>query len=366
MNAEQSRFAKLTALATAQGSDNRRALLREVTDLFFENEEERSDREQVLFDEVLTALACDEEEKTLADLAERMADAYRPPRKLILDLAHRPMEIAGPVLRRAQSLTDEDLLSVVERRSQDHVRAIAQRPSVSEIVSDAIVRKGDDDTLDVLLRNEGARFARPTLEAVVERARANETLQEATVGRADMPVDLLNDLYFNVEQRLRARILERNAEIAPEDLDAALGRARARVERNFAALTEEAARAQQAVRKLKAAGELKPQVLIGFYREKLMHEFIFGLGELTDLDPETVRRLVQRKDIDGLAMACRAAAIERVLYVTLAVLISEGEGMKRAEEFGRLYAAVPIEAAQRAMRFFKVRRGAGELPAPVR
>ena len=32
--------------------------------------------------------------------------------------------------------------------------------------------------------------------------------------------------------------------------------------------------------------------------------------------------------------------------------------MDKAEEFGRMYNAVPIEAAQRALRFFKVRRGA--------
>jgi hypothetical protein len=60
-------------------------------------------------------------------------------------------------------------------------------------------------------------------------------------------------------------------------------------------------------------------------------------------------------------MICRAAGIERPLFVTLAVLSCGGdEAMSRAEEFGRMYNNVPIEAAQRAMRFFKVRKGAAQ------
>ncbi|HRO04344.1 MAG TPA: hypothetical protein PLS69_12135, partial [Terricaulis sp.] len=64
-------------------------------------------------------------------------------------------------------------------------------------------------------------------------------------------------------------------------------------------------------------------------------------------------------DMDGLAMVCRAANIERPLFVTLAVLACGGDdAMTRAEEFGKMYNQVPLEAAQRAMRFFKVRKSA--------
>ena len=45
--------------------------------------------------------------------------------------------------------------------------------------------------------------------------------------------------------------------------------------------------------------------------------------------------------------------------MTLAVLACGGENaMSKAEEFGKLYNNVPIEAAQRAMRFLKVRKNA--------
>jgi hypothetical protein len=82
---------------------------------------------------------------------------------------------------------------------------------------------------------------------------------------------------------------------------------------------------------------------------------------MTNLDPETVADLLERRDIDGLAMICRAANIERPLFVTLAVLACGGDdAMAQAEQFGRLYNSVPVEAAQRAMRFFRVRKSASE------
>jgi hypothetical protein len=70
--------------------------------------------------------------------------------------------------------------------------------------------------------------------------------------------------------------------------------------------------------------------------------------------------LLGRKDIDALAMICRAGGVERPLFVTLAVLIGGGDdAMARAQEFGGMYNSVPVEAAQRAVRFFKLRKTAG-------
>jgi hypothetical protein len=58
-------------------------------------------------------------------------------------------------------------------------------------------------------------------------------------------------------------------------------------------------------------------------------------------------------------MICRAANIERALFVTIATMTCGGDGaMAKAEEYGRMYNAVPVEAAQRAIRFFRVRKAA--------
>jgi uncharacterized protein (DUF2336 family) len=120
---------------------------------------------------------------------------------------------------------------------------------------------------------------------------------------------------------------------------------------------EEMRRAQDFILRKKEAGELNGKLLVSLYRERKFAQFQCGLAELTELDVETVQALIERKDIDALAMICRAANIERALFVTLSILISGGDdAVKRGEEFGQIYQTVPIEAAQRAMRFYKVRK----------
>lgn len=354
-----SRFAKLVDLARAQDSDRRRYLLREVTDLFFETSGARNERESALFDDVLQLVAAEMQDSVLAELSNVFADAKDAPVGLMRDLANHSFEVAGPILRRSRALDEQTLLQVVNYQSQQHINAVAQREHVSETLSDAIVRFGDDNALDTLIRNDGAKLSRTSMEAAVDRARRNSYLHEAVVKRNDLPLDLLNEMYFVVENTLRDQILKRNASVDPATLDAALGKARERMRQNVGQMSSEAKNALAFIQSKRNTGELNARLLVSLYREAKQLHFLYGLAEMTHLEPETVASLIERRDIDGLAMICRAANIERPLFVTLAVLACGGdEAMQRAEEFGRMYNSVPVEAAQRAMRFFKVRKAA--------
>lgn len=353
------RFAKLVDLARTSDSAQRRELLREVTDLFFETSGQRTARENALFDDVLQLVAAEMQESVLAELSEVFADATDAPVGLMRDLASHSFEVARPVLQRSRALDDQTLVQIVNYQSQNHIKAVAERPDVSEAVSDAIVRFGDDHALDALIRNDGAKLSRGSMETAVDRARRNALLHDAVVTRRDLPLDLLNEMYFVVETRLRDQILQRNASVDPKTLDAALSKARDRMRQSVGDLSAEAKNAMSFIQSKKNAGELNARLLVSLYREAKQMHFLYGLAEVTGIDHDTVAELLKRQDVDGLAMICRAANIERPLFVTLAVLACGGdEAMERAEEFGRMYNAVPIEAAQRAVRFFKVRKGA--------
>jgi uncharacterized protein (DUF2336 family) len=299
------------------------------------------------------------QEGVLAELAERFADAEDAPVGLMRDLANHAFEVAAPVIQRSKALDEQTLLQIVNYKSQQHIKAVAQREEVSEALSDAIVKFGDDHALDALMRNEGAEVSRTSMEAAVDRARRNTVLHESVVMRRDLPLDLLNEMYFTVETRLRDQIMQRNASVDPAALDAALAKARERLKRTVGDMTAEAKNAVAFIQSKKTAGELNARLLVSLYREAKQLHFLYGLAEITNVDHETVADMLERQDVDALAMLCRAANVERPLFVTLAVLTCGGEdAMNRAEEFGRTYNSVPVEAAQRAVRFFKVRKAA--------
>ncbi len=355
----QSRLPELIAMAEEGSSEKRRALLRELTEHFF-GSSARTATEDTLYGAVLTSLAAEMETAVRAELSARFAHAPDAPHALIRRLAHDEAAVAGAVLATSPVLSDEDLLGVVRAHGQDHLRAVSARPSVSEAVSELIVERGDDETLGALLRNDGARLSRKSSEAAVERARVNPALHEVTVSRASLPADLLNEMYFVVEARLRTRILEQNARMDPALLESALAAGRARIATDDGALPADYAECSAYVEELKAAGQLTPQMLARFLRSGGTTSFLIALAQLSDIDFHTARQIVDRRELDALAVVCKSADLDRALFLTYAVVLlnDDGDAMAKAHSYARMYAELTREAALRTLRFWRMRRGA--------
>ena len=355
---------ELINLAKEPSSEKRRELLREVTDLFFLSPQSHNAREEALFDGVMEQLAGEMEAEVRAELAERLADQTRAPPTILRRLAHDDISIAGPILRRSTLLTEDDLVSVVTVKGQQHLRVVSGREDLTTKVSDIIVERGDDDTLGVLIRNDFAPLSRKASETIVDRATQNPALHEAVVERRSLPVDLLNEMYFIVEARLRETILTRNANLDPATLQQALDSGRKRLAARDGALPADFAEAENHIRQLKAQGKINPSTLVSFLRFGEKTRFLVALAEMADLDFHTARRIVDNKQIDALAIACKAAGFDRTLFLTFTVLVLDnGEGMGKAQEYGQLYTDLAEETAKRTLRFWRVRRDSGDVAA---
>ena len=354
-----SRLPDLIALAAEPSSEKRRTLLRELTDHFF-GVVSHTETEQGLYGAVLAQLSADMETAVRVELSARFAPAPHAPVALIRRLAADEAEVADAVLRLSPVLSDADLIGVVGSRGQAHLRAVSERVVVSEAVSDVIVARGDDETLGVLLRNDGARLSRAATEAAVERAKTNPALHEATVQRSSLPADLLNEMYFVVEARLRQTILEQNARMDPVLLESALAAGRVRVASNDGALPADYAESLAYVQELDAAGQMSPQMLARFLRASSKTPFLIALSQLADVDFHTARQIIERKDLDALAVVCRAADLDRALFLTYAVVLlnDDGDAMGKAHAYARMYAELGRDAALRTLRFWRMRRGA--------
>ncbi len=356
-NPEASRLPDLITLAREPSSENRRALLRELTNHFF-GASPQNEATNELYGDVLSDLTKEMELAVRTELAQRFAGSAEAPRSLIRRLANDEAAVAEVVLKTSDVLTDDDLLGVVRSRGQAHLRAVSARPSVSAAVSDAIVERGDDETLGALLRNDGAVLSRSASETAVERALVNPSLHAATVERSALPIDLLNDMYFVVEARLRQRILQQNAAIDPALIESALAAGRARVATHDGALPADYAESLAYVQEMQAANQLSPQMLARFLRSGSKTSFLIALSQLSDIDFHTASQIVERRELDALAVVCKGADLDRSLFLTYAVVIlnSDGDAMAKAHSYARLYAELTREAALRTLRFWKMRR----------
>jgi len=361
----QSKLHHLIALAHEPSSERRRELLRQVTDLFFTMNGSTAPAELALFDGILGQLAGEMEEAVRAELADRMAAAPQPPPALLRGLAADVIAVAEPILTGSEALPVADQVELARTLGQEHLRALSRRPGVTAAVTDAIVQRADDDTLGALLRNDTAQLSRQSHETAVDRAALNSDLHEAVVDRTSLPPDLLNEMYFVAEARLRDRIMARNAQLDPAELEAALRSGRKQVAARDGALPADYAAAEADVKAMRARGGLTPQVLVAMLRQGEMTWFLVALCELADIDFHTARRIVDQKELDALAIVCKAADFDRALFLTFAVLIlgREGDAMSRAREYGDLYTELSKDAAARTIRFWRMRRTTGDVAA---
>jgi uncharacterized protein (DUF2336 family) len=349
-------FALLLDLAKETSSEKRRELLRKITDVFLADPPDRSDRESQLFDEIVDAVASDLETQVRIELARKIADTKVPVARTAKRLAMDEIEVARPVIERSKALTEADILEIVQQKSQDHMMAVTKRPDIGANVSSALVDRGEDRVVAALLENRTARIDRPTYERVADRAQTSPVLHAPFVRNQQVPLDLLNNVYLKVENNLRREIMRKFHGVSPAELEAALEASRNHLSAAYGALPPDYQTAKDHVAALEKKGQLRPPLLVQLLRENKKTAFLVAFSQLVDVEFDLGRRLIDTHDVDALAMLCRGAGFDRGLFVTICLLVAgEGSGISKAEQFGQLYEQVPVAAAQRALRFWKVR-----------
>lgn len=356
MAAAPNNFAMLLDLAKETSSEKRRELLRQITDVFLADPPERSDRESALFDEIVLAVAADLETQVRIELARKVAVSNVPVQRTARRLAMDVIDVARPVIERSKALSEADILDVIKDKSQDHMLAVTKRPDIGTNVSSALVDRGEDRVVASLLENRTARIDRQTYEKVAERAADNPVLHAPFVKNQNVPLDLLNNVYLKVENDLRKEIMRKFHGVSPAELEAALELSRAHLSTAYGALPDDFQVAKDYVAALDKKGQLKPPMLVQLLRENKKTAFLIAFAQLVDIEFDLGRRLIEGKDLDALAMLSRGAGFDRGLFVTICLLVSgDTHGITKAEQFGQLYEQVPVAAAQRALRFWKVR-----------
>lgn len=354
-------FSLLADLPKEASSEGRRELLRRVTEAISQNQKIDGDDTLTALDTLLASVAADYSLAVKAELAQLVSVTHHfglTAEQFALD----DIAVAGPILVRSRVVSDSTLLKVIAKNSEPHMLAVTQRQEISPSVSYALVKSGSDEVVVALLSNTGAQIGQEGFEHVAQRAESSGVLQGPLVRRQDVPIELLNELYTKVESGLRREILRKFDSVPSEEIDKAFQRSRHRVSRRASGLPEDYEAARKRIEEMARVAALPPAALVSLLREgkAARTAFVVALARFADVEFEFVYRAVVARDMDTIALLSRGSNFERALYVTLAIgLKSTDERIgPSAEDLGRIYENVPVVAAQRAIRFWKVRAAA--------
>ena len=364
MGANTSHLQRLVALAKEPSADKRRTLLRDVTELFLAQPGAYSSQETEHFGEIMGRVAFDMEMAVRRHLAQRLAIIPEAPHGLIAQLANDTIDVAEPILSHSLVLRDADLAAIASIKGQDHLKAIAGRANLSEAVSDVVAARGDDMAFEALVRNETSKISRGALETVIARAAANDKLHAPVVSRKNLPPDLLSEMFLLVSSSLRRFILERMSHVDEAAINEALRESQKRAMKDIIERDDEEEAAAYIADRVRERS-LSEHLLVQLLRTRQVPEFVHGFAELGGLDTHTARRILFDSSCEALAVACKASRFDRATFSTF-VLLADPHRTRSVEETYELlslYDKVPVEIAQRTMRFWKVRRMAQQVQA---
>ena len=312
-------FPELLALARDRSVEGRTRLVQIVGDLFFDTDTILRESERSLMTDILRQLIHDVEMRVRQVLATRLASESEAPAELIRALANDEIEVAHAILTRSTVLQDIELIEIVEHRTLGHQLAIAMRGTVSAAVSDALIDTGNVDVIKTLLENESAEISGTAMEYLVEQSEKIDDLQVPLINRDDLGPDLAKRMYWWVSAALRKHITE-HYRIDEADIDDKLQDVILDILGDGQPAKVTLRKSQQLAEKLHAAKAITPQLLIQTLRQGEVVLFEDLLSRLTDLRTNLIRRFVFEPGGEGLAIACRAAGIEKPDFASIFLL----------------------------------------------
>jgi uncharacterized protein (DUF2336 family) len=272
--------------------------------LFFQDAEKLGPELVDLFDNLLIDLVPHAELGSRADLAERFSHLSNAPPHLVEQLAREnEIMVAGPVLRRSPVLDEAVLVEIARLKGQGHLLAMTERPTLSPVITDVLVERGDRDVVRRAAGNAGASFSPGGYSELIKRAAQDGVLTLKLGQREDLSGEHLKQLLNGTLDVIRRRL----SSVVNPTRQAEIRRAMTAIDeaslppgprRDFSA-------AQRTVLALNRDGHLGESALLGFAKAHKYEEAIAALSAMSGISLSILGRLIAGDRYDPILILGR-------------------------------------------------------------
>ncbi|QQR40162.1 DUF2336 domain-containing protein [Devosia rhizoryzae] len=307
-------FAQFRVLNGEDSHGEREQLFRNMAQLFSYVSDRCDDEQVAQYDEVLCRLAELVEVEARVHVAKLLAPLDRAPGTVVVKLANDDIEVARPLLEFSSVLSDDDLIDIVSRQSEEHRVAIAGRAELHDRVGQAIVEHGETASVVRLVRNGRAELDRATLEKLVERATRDAEIAADLRGRHDID---WKSLRGEIDQAA-GKILQSLGEVERPFDPVAAGKVNTvvynRIRNRAGFNAQEWKVAYNQVRGLADRKQLDDRALARFARFGYGHHAAAALSVMLSVAPELVVKWLAGQDYVAVTVALRAAGLTPELF----------------------------------------------------
>jgi uncharacterized protein (DUF2336 family) len=359
MNGQAAGLLDELEISLARGSDERRIeTLRRVTDLFLLNAPNYTEEQTSVFDDVFEVLVQKIEVSAKALLAERLAPIPTAPPRVVRRLAlDDAIEVAAPVLTHSERLTDATLIETAQTKSQGHLRAIADRKTLSSAVTDVLVERGDSAVVNAVVANLGADFSESGYHRLLDMSERDDDLATCVGTRPEIPRHHFVKLLSRASQAVRVRLEALNIPSTGSDISSAVNNAATRTQERSAAESERMAAAERSVAAMYAEGRLTPDRIAAFAEAKQFEETNAAIAMLANVPVLLVETLMVRSQSEGVMIVAKVIdlpwpTVKSILEMRAAL----SGGQVPDLNFCRVsYSRLKQATAQQVLRFHRMR-----------
>jgi uncharacterized protein (DUF2336 family) len=351
--------------AIAAGSPAMRLnTLTRITDLFLAGSGGHTDEQLALFDDILMVLVDTIEVNARAQLSRRLASRSDAPPKVVRTLAFDDaISVAAPVLMCSERLTDKDLVENASTKSQEHLEAITQRPTLSEPVTDALIERGNSRVIHLVARNAGARFSDGGFGKLVGKAAKDEGLARYVGSRRDIPRHHFVKLLETASSEVRARLVAANPHLADE-IDSTIADVSSSIGNDVRSTSRDHTRAMARIKRLHRTGQFSEADLHAYASANDFERAAVALAALGEFPMDLVERALLDKSTDQIIILCRAAGCCRTTVRAVLTMRTADRRLSPMDLADALASFDRLQpgTARSALEFYRLRRQGDDKP----
>ena len=272
-------------------------------------------------EDIFRHLARDVEVRVRKALSVNLKESRMLPHDVAMTLAKDVIEVAEPILKSSQVLTEADLVEIVRTQPAESLVAVAQREAVTEAVSEALVDNGNEDVVVTLVANQGAEVSEDTFEKVLDKYSANDSVKESVALRDKLPVKLAERLVTMVSAHLQEHLVSHH-ELAPEVVAGVIAQSRERVTLELLSPESEAVDVDRLVDQLHTNRRLTPTIILRAVCTGDIAFFEAAMARLANISPINVHVLIHDSGDLGLHELYRKAGLPDAMYPAMRVAVN--------------------------------------------
>lgn len=270
------------------------------------------------------------------------------------------------MLRESKQLETYALVANVCTKSQAHMLSISKREEIEERVTDELVTRGNQEVVNSVANNNGARISDFGFLHMIQRAEGDSILAEQLGQRKDIPRHVFQQLIAKASSDVKQRLLSERPDMA-NHIRSSVTDLAGELQSKFGPVSRSHHVAKRVVSTQHRLGNLNESSISNYARSHRLEEVMIGLALLCSLPSDVIERAVLDKNREMLLILCKAVDFSWDTTMALLFLGAKDHRITGNDlrDLENEYSRLNIETSRSVLAFYQSRKNGGAMDLGV-